>query len=524
MATTVRELFTTWGFDIDEKPLNEMESTLKTLKHAVAALITIETGKRLFEIVSGTAEWGDQVLKTAQKIGMGTQELQAMQYAAKLADVDTGELTIGLKFLNTSLYDASQGSAQAQKKFKALGLTYKDSNGNILTVDQSLGQIADKFASMEDGPKKTALAVDLFGRSGINMIPMLNQGSKNLAAITEEAQQFGLILDEVSIRQGAEFNDNLKRMRGMVLGLRNEIGMQLMPVLGGLIKKFIEWFKLNRTAISKNLALFFSEISKYVGVAWRAFKVLIDVGNRLIGNLGGYERFTKILAAGLTAVGAAALWMQVKFLAIPLAITGAIAALYILIDDIVGYFNGKDSLIGRALNQIQKQFPNAFKFLYDIFYNVGQQFQVLIGVFETIWTWLTNLEQGIKNFLMPMVKWLDLALLGWKRLFSMVPGLAGKMLAQGSIAVQASPLGTDTMESLNAALSQRQKTPAASYRETLKNIIPGGFVNTKPTINVNVTGGMTNEQTGSVVADAVSNIFGDMIKQSSMDFAPAIER
>lgn len=523
---TVRELVTMWGFDVDEGPLKELDGTLKTLKHAVAALITVETAKKLYELVSGTAEWGEQTARTAQMIGMGTDALQALQYNAKLADVDTYELTIGLKFLNTALYDSSQGSAEAQKKFKALGLSYKDANGNIMPVDKSLGQIADKFASMEDGPKKTALAVDLFGHSGINMIPMLNQGSAKLAQISKEAREFGLVMDQEGIKRSQEFMDNVKRMRGILSGLRNEVGMSLMPAFSELLKKLIEWFRVNRQAIGNNLKLFFQEISKYAAFAGKAIRVVIDVANLFVQYIGGYERATKVLAAGFTAVGTAALLMQLKFLAIPAAIFAALGAIYLLVDDIVGYFSGKDSLIGRAITEMQHRFPKAFTFMYDIVQNIGAQFKVLIDVFALVWGWLNRINVAIQNFLKPMVEWLQLALDGWKRLFSLVPGLMRGQLISGAASVQSGQFGsTDMLSGISDMLRNLTPAPAtSSYRNTLKNYVPGGHVEVKPSIAITVNGGMTNEQTAGVVSDTVNRIFGDMVKQTGMDFQPAIER
>jgi len=521
---TVRELVTTWGFEIDTKQLTEMEKTIKQVKHVVAALFAVETVKKFADIVISTAEWGEETAKTAQKIGMNTQNLQALQYAAKMADVDTGELTVGMKFLNTALYDASRGSSEAQRKFNALGMSYKDANGKMLNTEQALGQIADKFKGMEDGPKKTALAVDLFGRSGINMIPMLNQGSKHLAEITQEAINFGLVMDESAIKQSEEFMDSMKRVQGAMSGLRNEIGISLMPVFSDLLKKFIEWFRLNRQAIGTNLKLFFSEIVKYATYLGKAFGFIIEAGKKIIESTGGFERWTRIMAAGLTAVGAAALWMQIKFLAIPLAIGAAVAAIYILLDDIVGFFNGKDSLLGRALGEIQKRFPEAFKFVYDVFSNLASQFDVLVNVFKTIWGWLSRLNSAVKDFLSPMVSLLDRAIEGWTRLFRLVPGLMGKYMTRVSAEIQGNPLmGTEAISNVGNLIRNSAPQPT-SYRNTLANYTPGGRIEFKPSVSITLNGGMTNDQTGGIVADVVNKIFGDLIQESSMDFAPSIAR
>lgn len=550
---TVRELVTTWGFDIDEKPLKEldkkidgMKSTLKTIGFVAAA-----AAGSLFGIALGTAKAGDEAYKTSQKIGVNTEALQALRYAADLAGVGQAELTTGLKFLSTRMYDANTGLKEAQRSFKDLGLTYKDQNGNLRSADEMLGSIADKFAAMPDGTKKTALAVDIFGRAGITMIPMLNQGSAAIAKLTQEARLFGLVIDEASAKSYQEFNDSITRLKGVAVGFRNEIGKQLIPVMIDMMHKIIDWIRANRELLSQKLKAFveqlvfilnkfwklaifigktisdlvetFGGFEKVVGfltkafVAFMALKIIAGIGGIVVGVLGAVKAFT--------ALGNAALFAQLKMAAIPLAIGAAIAVLYLLLDDIVGFFQGKDSLFGRAITEIQTRFPQAFGFMADLFKNIKAQFQVLVDVFSVVWGWMKRMDVAIKNFLQPMVDWLRLALEGWKRLFATVPGLMMKGFG-GANSILNSGLGsTNIIQDVSGVLSAMKPAPTtSSYRNTLQGYVPGGHVEVKPTIAVTVNGGMTNEQTGGAVADAVSKLFGDMIKQTGMDFKPAIER
>ena len=90
---------------------------------------------------------------------------------------------------------ASEGNPNA---FKKLNIDLKDSSGQLQATDKVLAQIADRFKSMPDGPQKTALAMQLFGRQGKDMIPFLNQGSAGLAELNKKAHELGVTFNDTS--------------------------------------------------------------------------------------------------------------------------------------------------------------------------------------------------------------------------------------------------------------------------------------------------------------------------------------
>ena len=90
---SVRELVTTWGFQVDTKPLTQLDKTLHGLKTAVNTLITGFALKEFWKLIESTAEAGHEAELTAQKVGVNADKLQAMQYAAKLVNVSQEEMS-----------------------------------------------------------------------------------------------------------------------------------------------------------------------------------------------------------------------------------------------------------------------------------------------------------------------------------------------------------------------------------------------------------------------------------------------
>jgi hypothetical protein len=164
-----------------------------------------DTGK---EIASTTME----IQRQANIIGMDVVAFQKWQYAAKMSDVNAGELSIGIKLLSKNMEAASKGSGEAARYFEAMGISVKNSSGDLRPLNDVMLDVMDKFASWEDGPRKIAIALQLFGRSGQQLIPLLNQGKEGFEKFSQEAENLGIILSPNLIKKGSEAEDIFKRL------------------------------------------------------------------------------------------------------------------------------------------------------------------------------------------------------------------------------------------------------------------------------------------------------------------------
>ncbi len=99
--------------------------------------------------------------------------------------------------------------------------------------------IADKLAGIADPGAKAAAAMDIFGKSGANLVPLLSGGSKGISDLMAEADALGLVMSGKDAAAAAEFGDALDKLGGVVLSIRNAIGAALAPVLTDIIGKLV---------------------------------------------------------------------------------------------------------------------------------------------------------------------------------------------------------------------------------------------------------------------------------------------
>ena len=196
-------------------------------------------GVGITALVMPVARVGDEFFKLSQKTGVSVEALTALDYAAKLSDVSTEGLTKALQRLSVALFDSRFEGGEGGKALKSLGVAATDASGQIRPTEQVLLDLADQFANMPDGADKAALAMKLFGKEGLSIIPFLNQGSEGITALMEEAQRLGLVMSEDVARASEIFNDNLTRLLAIFEGVQRQIGAAVIPVLADFTEQVI---------------------------------------------------------------------------------------------------------------------------------------------------------------------------------------------------------------------------------------------------------------------------------------------
>jgi lambda family phage tail tape measure protein len=189
----------------------------------------------------------------------------------------------GLTKLNVNLVKAAEGNDGLAQKFKALGVNVKDANGQVVPADKALKQIADRFADMPDGAQKAAAAVALFGKSGANLIPLLNEGAASM-------EKFTYKVGEDFAARSDLFNDTITEFGIKTQGFGLELTDALLPALQSILEVFGDLFSTEQD--------------------WTALFDLIKFGLRSVASfiyvtIKLVDQWIKSIAAAFEAIGKA---------------------------------------------------------------------------------------------------------------------------------------------------------------------------------------------------------------------------
>lgn len=178
---------------------------------AVAGLAVSAYAAHQVKLASAYADTAEKLATLAERTGIETRELAQLNAVAMTNDTTVERLAQGLKNLSVKQLEANSGNQQAIALFKALGVEYEDGTGKLRNTRDVLDDVATKFAGMENGAGKNAVAAKLLGRGlGEELIPYLNQGADALKKAREEADKLGITLDADAARAVKEMRDNMK--------------------------------------------------------------------------------------------------------------------------------------------------------------------------------------------------------------------------------------------------------------------------------------------------------------------------
>ena len=186
-------------------------------------------------VVKGAIDSADAFGKLSTRTGVAADKLQAYVNAGKLADVSQSEIENGLRKLAQTQAEAADGVATYSEAYAKLGLTVKKADGSLKPSDKLLGEIADKFKDLPNGPEKAAVAMDIFGRSGSKLITLLNGG-------TEALERFNYETSENFAQNAEYFNDQITILQIQFDGFRKQLADALLPTLNAIIEVFQDLF------------------------------------------------------------------------------------------------------------------------------------------------------------------------------------------------------------------------------------------------------------------------------------------
>ena len=222
---------------------NSMQGLAGKVKNAQTAMlgmnrvfgvfIAFAAAGTLARTVKQSINLADSFGKMSDQTGIAANTLMAYVNAGKLAGINQEQIDKGLRRLSRSIVEADRGIVSYKRSFDTLGISVRDNNGELKTTEVVFGEIAEKFSQLEDGATKAAVAQELFGRSGVNLINLLNNGK---AALTE----FNYELSENFAQNAEYFNDQLAVMSIRMQGFRLSLTDDLLPAMNASAEAFGE--------------------------------------------------------------------------------------------------------------------------------------------------------------------------------------------------------------------------------------------------------------------------------------------
>jgi len=192
------------------KGLRGLGDQASILKRAFAGIGAVAVGQFLTRTATAAIQYGDELQKASIKSGVAVEQLSALAYAAKQSDIDLGSLSESLKKMQIALSQASSGGKAQKETLDALGISLKKIQG--LNADEQFLLIAQQISTLNDPADKARAAVELFGRSGANLLPLFEKGAEGIRILIQESDRLGLKLSTDQVKALADADDAVNRL------------------------------------------------------------------------------------------------------------------------------------------------------------------------------------------------------------------------------------------------------------------------------------------------------------------------
>lgn len=199
----------------------------KTAKRMATGFATVFVAKKGFDFLTGTADKyktiTGEVVKLKRYMGGTTEEASRFRFVAQQSGIDVTKMARSLGLFNKNLV--------AGKLDDQFTIPIRDASGQIKSFSELLPNLADQFQKMPDGPAKTARAMQLFGKSGADLIPLLNKGSAGVDELMAKADELGVTLGDKDVAAMKEANKNSRLWHASLESVQLQIGRYVLPVL-----------------------------------------------------------------------------------------------------------------------------------------------------------------------------------------------------------------------------------------------------------------------------------------------------
>lgn len=233
------------------KSFRDFNSAARDVARNAAIMAGVVTGAvgALVGLSTAAAQAADEHGKTAQSLGFTIDQYGKLQYVLEQNNVSQEKFVTSMTRLNVKIEEAADRTSTSAKLFRDLGVQVRFADGSLRNAGDVIGDLADVFQTMPDGVRKSAAAVELFGRTGPQIIPFLNSGKKGLFELGEEAERLGITFTEAKFAIGRDMLDAFNRLRRTVQGVRDDFGLLFAPLWTRVATELTAVVIKNRDAI-----------------------------------------------------------------------------------------------------------------------------------------------------------------------------------------------------------------------------------------------------------------------------------
>jgi hypothetical protein len=342
------------------------------------AVVVAEVAAKVFnafrDAFTQVASLSSTLGRASRQFGVSAQELQGLGHAVGVAGVSFDSLQGDLSTIQSQMYATTTGSAEAVMAFSRLGISIRKSGGGFKEATKVYDEAIEKLIAIKDPTERAGKALATVGQSGLDVANFW--ADKGIAAFRDarkEVEEFGALLSDEGRRAFSEFSREQSRLGLVGQSFKNAIGEPLAEILADVSKRFVDWIKLQKgegpNALRKsvsalgNLKEVFLDLLKWgYRLGTQVLPIIVDILNA-VGNVVGtvVVAIRDGLVLALDTLGDVGVAVATGILIAFFPLHALFIGLFLLIEDVIGYTKGYESVTGDAIAAFKKWKEDLFK-------------------------------------------------------------------------------------------------------------------------------------------------------------------
>lgn len=457
----------------------------------IAAVGGIVTG--LFRTASSSAAtMGTELITMSERTGLSVEALSELKYATSEAGTSMSALETSLGRLGKTMLGAIQGNRDARQAFANIGLSVEELQG--MRPEQQFETIANRLSMINDPALRAAAAIEIFGSSGADLLPLLNKGSAGIDALRKKARDLGLTMSGEDAAAAKAYGDGIRSLGNTISMAWAKLGQAAIPIVQTVVPAFVSLTKV-LTLVATAVGKYFDANRPLILLIAKIAAGVVAVGTAIVGFgaiLSGLGTVLSAVAGGFAALGS----VFGVITALVGAVLSPIGLLVAALAGLAGYaFHTYDGLglLARGFGTLKSDAMAAFGGITDALLagDIALAAKIVWNLLKLEWArgtaWISknwgDSIQGITNYFLQawaglQIAWLDITgFLGdmWREFVEYVAGSGSELaswmheFASGfSLGLYERPTGS--IADINDPNAKRDLSPREKREEEIKKI------------------------------------------------------
>ena len=237
-------------------------------------------------VATSSASTADNIDKMSQKIGISREAYQELDFICSQSGTSVDNLQAGMKSLVSAMDGVQSGTASNIEEFEKLGVTVTNADGSLRSSEDVMWETLEALQGMDNETEKARLATELFGKSGTELLPLLNSESGSIEEMKQQAHDLGLVLDDELIDSGVELTDSLDQTKRAFSAIVTNLGGSLMPIVTK-VSDYVQTALPTIQAMVERLSPIFTDmmdglLPPLMDLAEQIFPVLMDLIEQIL--------------------------------------------------------------------------------------------------------------------------------------------------------------------------------------------------------------------------------------------------